>query len=80
MTQFKFVNKKCLQRRISEVFRDNVVQNFVEICRFEICRRKKNLRWPTLEICSFANINKNPQKYESESDLSGSLNLKNIAV
>ena len=44
MPQFKFVNIKCIQRRISELFRDKVVQNFVEICGFEICRSKKKLR------------------------------------
>jgi hypothetical protein len=44
MPQFKFVNIKCIQRRISEPFRDKVVQYFVEICRFEICRSKKYLR------------------------------------
>jgi len=44
MPQFKFVNKKYIQRRSSELFRDKVVQNFVEIWRFEICRSKKNWR------------------------------------
>jgi hypothetical protein len=43
MPQFKFVNIKCIQRRISELFRDKFVQYFVEICRFEICISKKNL-------------------------------------
>ena len=69
MPQFKFVNIKCIQRRISELFRD-------EICRFEICRSKKN--WLLAHLKNF--INKNPQKYESVSDLNGSLNFKNIAV
>jgi hypothetical protein len=52
MPQYKFVNIKCIQRRISDLFRDKVVQYFVEICRFEICRSKKICGWHTLEICS----------------------------
>jgi hypothetical protein len=71
MPQFKFVNIKCIQRRISELFRDKVVQYFVEICR-----SKKNLRLAHLRNY----INKNPQKNESVFDLNGSLNFKNIAV
>ena len=71
MPQFKFVNIKCIQRRISELFRDKVVQYFVEICS-----SKKNLRLAHLRNY----INKNPQKNESVFDLNGSLNFKNIAV
>jgi hypothetical protein len=33
-----FVNLKCIQRRISELFRNKVVQYFVEIGGCEICR------------------------------------------
>ena len=76
MPQFKFVNIKCIQRRFSELFRDKVVQYFVEICRFEICRSKKKLRLAQLRNY----INKNPQKNKSMFDLNGSFNFKNIAV
>jgi hypothetical protein len=80
MPQFKFVNIKCIQRRISEVFRDKVVKNFVEICGFEICRSKKNL-WlaHTYEICSFANIDKWIIKLHKYSCLDSSM-VENLLV
>jgi hypothetical protein len=35
-----FVNIKCIQRQISKLFGNKVVQYFVEICGFEIYRSK----------------------------------------
>ncbi len=64
-------NIKCIQRRISELFRDKVVEYFEEICR-----SKKNLRLAQLRNYN----NKNPQKNKSMFYLNGSLNFKNIAV
>jgi hypothetical protein len=40
MPQYKFVNIKCIQRRISDLFRDRVVQYFVDLRFAEV---KKNL-------------------------------------
>jgi len=45
MSQFKFVNIKCILRQISELVRDKVVQYFVEIFRFEICNFHHHFNW-----------------------------------
>jgi len=72
----QIVNIKCILRRISELFRDRVVQYFVDLRFAEVKKNLSLVHLRNLLICEHQQKSANI----SVSDLNGSLNFKNIAV